>query len=421
MAFFNPSRPSYVADPYPALHRLREEAPVFFSREHDAWIVTSYDACVEVLQHYEVYSSAVTEAPGRLGERVRQVKRGSVLGEAPRLGQQDPPAHARLRGVVARAFTPRHMEAMRPAIETHVASLIDAIAAIEPRQPVEAMRALCEPLPAAVVSAQLGAPEADRAQMLDWARALMQVEGTDLSRERREAAREARDGLLGYLGRVAAGETGDPDSLIAAMARAGGDEERLELDELLALVIDLSLAGNDNTSNLVGNGILALASHPEQQGLLRARPDLLPAAVDEVLRYDAPQQAAVRFVSPDAGEVSLGGQRLRPGQVVIAMLGAANRDPDAFPEPDRFDVTREGQPRHLAFGLGPHFCIGAPLARMVGVAAFEALLARFEVIRLVEGMPVRHAPDWMARSARVIPLDTAPLLDSAGRPGTLDV
>jgi len=419
VAFFNPSRPSYVADPYPALHRLREEAPVFYSAEHDAWIVTSYEACVQVLQDYEVYSSAVTEAPGRLGDRVRRVKHASVLGTAPRIGQQDPPAHSRLRGVVARAFTPRHVEAMRPAIEAHVASLIDVIAGLEGGRPVEAMRALCEPLPAAVVSAQLGAPEEDRARVLGWARALMQVEGADLSPERRALAVEARDGLLGYLGRVAAGETGDPDSLIASLARAGAGEERLDLGELLALVIDLSLAGNDNTSNLVGNGILALAAHPEQQALLRERPDLLPAAVDEVLRYDAPQQAAVRFVAAGAGEVTLGGERLEPGDVVIVMLGAANRDSAAFPDPDRFDITREG-PRHLAFGLGPHFCIGAPLARMVGAAAFEALLARFEVVRLAGDIPVRHAPDWMARSARVIPLDTAPLLDRWGAPGTLE-
>ncbi len=401
MAYFNPARPSYVSDPYPALHRLRAEAPVFRSREHDAWIVTSYDACVEVLQNYEVYSSAVAEAPGRLGDRVRRVKRGSVLGDAPRIGQQDPPVHARLRSVVARAFTPRRVEAMRPAIEAHVAALLDRV---ERGRPFEAMRGFCAPLPAAVVAAQLGAPEEDRAQVLGWARDLMQVEGADLSRERRQQAIEARDGLLDYLGRVAAGETGDPDSLLAAMARAEAEEERLELPELLALVIDLSLAGNDNTSNLVGNGILALSAHPEQQALLRERQDLLPRAVEEILRYDSPQQATARFVAPDVGEVSLAGQRLQPGDVVIVMLGAANRDPAAFEDPDRFDITREG-PRNLAFGLGPHFCIGAPLARMVGEAAIGALLARFAPLRLVEGIPVRHAPDWMARSARVIPID----------------
>ncbi len=405
MAHFNPARPSYLADPYPALHRLRAEAPVYRSRELDAWIVTSYEACVEVLQDHETYSSAVTEAPGRLGERVRRVKRGSVLGDTPRIGQQDPPAHGRLRGVVARAFTPRRVEAMRPTVEAHVATLLERV---DPARPFEAMAGLCAPLPAAIVSAQLGAPEADRPQVVAWARALMQTEGADLSTERRRQAHEARDGLLDYLGRVAAGETGDPDSLLAAMARAEADEERLELDELLALVIDLSLAGNDNTSNLVGNGILALAAHPEQQALLREQPDLLPAAVEEVLRFDAPQQAAVRFVAADAGPVMLAGQRLQPGEVVITMLGAANRDPVAYPEPDRFDVTRQG-PRHLAFGLGPHFCIGAPLARMVGVAAFQALLERFAPLRLVEGAPILRAQDWMARSARTIPVDAATL------------
>lgn len=406
VAYFNPARPSYIADPYPALARLREEAPVYRSDQLDAWIVTSYDECVAVLQDYETYSSEVARAPGRLGERVRSVKRRSVLGDTPRIAQVDPPAHHRLRAVVARAFTPRQVEAMRPAIEAHVASLLDVL---ERGRPFDLMSGLCEPLPAAIVSAQMGAPEGDRAQVLAWARALMQTEGVDLSAERRREARAARDGLLDYLGRVAAGETGDPESLIAVMARAGTAEERLELPELLALVIDLSLAGNDNTSNLVGNAFLSLAAHPDQEALLRERPTLLAGAIDEVLRYDSPQQATVRVVTHDT---NLGRARLKAGQVVITMLGAANRDPAAFEEPDRFDVTREPAVRHLAFGLGPHFCIGAPIARMAGEVALRALLERLEVFRLAGGVAPSSVPrsaDWMTRSGRVIPVDTSAL------------
>lgn len=404
MAYFNPSRPSYIADPYPALARLREEAPVYRSDELDAWIVTSYDGCVTVLQDYETYSSEVANAPGRLGDRVRAVKRRSVLGDAPRIAQVDPPAHHRLRAVVARAFTPRQVETMRPAIEAHVAALLDVV---ERGQPFDLMAGLCEPLPAAIVSAQMGAPEADRAQVLAWARALMQTEGADLSPERRREAQAARDGLLDYLGRVSAGETGDPESLIAVMARAGTAEERLELPELLALVIDLSLAGNDNTSNLVGNAFLSLAAHPDQEALLRERPALLAGAIEETLRYDSPQQAAVRVVRRDT---ALGRERLKAGQVVITMLGAANRDPGVFEDPDRFDVTREPGARHLAFGLGPHFCIGAPIARMAGKAALSALLERFDALRLAHGAPlssVPRSPDWMTRSGRVISVDTS--------------
>lgn len=406
MAYFNPSRPSYIADPYPALARLREEAPVYRSSELDGWIVTSYEECVVVLQDYETYSSEVASAPGRLGDRVRAVKRRSVLGDAPRIAQLDPPAHHRLRAVVARAFTPRQVEAMRPAIEAHVAALLDVA---ERGRPFDLMTGLCEPLPAAIVAAQIGAPEADRAQVLAWARALMQTEGADLSPERRREARAARDGLMDYLGRVAAAETGDPESLIAVMARAGSEEERLALPELLALVIDLSLAGNDNTSNLVGNAFLSLAGHSEQEALLRGRPALLAGAIEEVLRYDSPQQAAVRVVTQDT---TLGRERLKAGQVVIAMLGAANRDPAAFEDPDRFDVTREPEVRHLAFGLGPHFCIGAPIARMAGEAALGALLGRFESLRLANGAPLTSVPrsaDWMTRSGRVIAVDTSAL------------
>ncbi|MEX2372915.1 MAG: cytochrome P450 [Dehalococcoidia bacterium] len=402
MAFFNPGRPSYIQDPYPALHRLREEAPVYRSRDLDAWVVTSYAECLAVLQDHQRYSSDVGSAAGRLGERVRKVKRASVLGAAPRIAQVDPPQHTRLREVVARAFAPRQVEAVRPQIEAHVSALL---ADVEAGQPFDLVRQFCDALPAAMVSAQMGAPPEDRAQVLAWARALMQTEGADLTRERRRDAEAAREGLRGYLGRVAAGETGDPESLIAVMARAGTAEERLGLDELLALVIDLSLAGNDNTANLVGNAVLALAEHPEQQALLRGRPELLGSAVEEVMRYDAPQQAVVRVVTSDG---VLGRERLRAGEVVVLMLGAANRDPAVFDDPDRFDVTRAG-PRHLTFAMGIHFCIGAPLARMVGEAALRGLLDRFEPLRLVEGAPLPRSADWMTRSARRILVDTSTL------------
>ncbi|RJQ07193.1 MAG: cytochrome P450 [Dehalococcoidia bacterium] len=402
MAYFNPQRPSYIADPYPALARLRAEAPVFYSEPHEAWIVTSYGECLALLHDDETYASDPAHSTGRVGERIRHQREGQVLGDTPRIGQSDASVHARLRGAVAAAFTPRYVEGVRGFVEREVIALLDGV--LRADEPFDVLNEFGALLPRAVIGVQLGAPEADRAQILAWATALMQTVNADLTPARRTEAEAARDGLLGYLGRVGRGEAGDPESLIAAMARAEGDAGRLTGAELLALTIDVALAGNDTTANLIGNGVIALASHPAEEARLRVEPDW-ETAVDEMLRYDPPQQVIARFTTRPT---ILRGKRIPAGATVLAHVAAANRDPVTFPEPERFDVARRGE-RHLSFGMGVHHCVGAPLAKIEAEAAFRALFERLTMLRPAPGMAFPRGPDWMLRSAGAVPLLTGEL------------
>jgi len=402
VAYFNPRRPSYIADPYPALARLRAEAPVFFSEPHEAWIVTSYPECLALLHDHETYASDPAHSAGRAGERIRHLRDVQVLRDTPRIGQSDAATHARLRGVVAAAFTPRYVEGMRALVSAEVQVLLDG--ALRADLPFDALNDFGALLPRSVIGMLLGAPEEDRDQVLAWAMALMQTGELDLAPERQAKAEEARDGLLGYLNRLARGEAGDPGSLIAAVARAG-EAHGLTKGERLALTIDVALAGNDTTANLIGNGVLALARHPDEESRLRASPDW-PSAIDEMLRFDPPQQAIARFTTR---ATTLRGRRIPGGATVLAHAGAANRDPAVFPEPDRFDVARRGE-RHLSLGMGPHYCIGSPLAKVEAEAAFRGLFGRLSALRLAPVASPPRSPDWMLRSAGAVPLVTGDLL-----------
>ncbi len=406
MAFFNPLRPSYIDDPYPALHRLRAEEPVHRAEQLSAWIVTSHEHCLDVLRDHETYSSTLRGAEGPLGRHIEHQRRETVLRDAARMAQSDPPEHTRLRGIVSRTFTPRYVESLRPFVEREVARLLEGV---QPSEPWDVLSGLARPLPIAVIAEQLGAPSGDREQVMAWTRSLLQLaSAADLSPQRRREAEAARDGMLDYLERVARGESGEPGALITALARTVGDDERLQPMELLALTVDLAIAGNDTTAGMLANGTLALARHPEQQEILRREPAHLRDAIEEMLRWDPPTQTAVRVA---AKEARLGKRTIRPGQTVIAMLAAANRDPAVFRDPDRFDVTREAEGRHLAFGMGIHYCLGAPLARIEAETAFRALLDRFDVIRLSEGADLARSPDWMLRGVQRLPLDTKAMPD----------
>ena len=394
MAYFNPMRSSYIADPYPALARLRAEAPVFFSEPHDGWIVTSYAECLAILHDQDIFASDPERATGRVRERIRDQRASQVLGATPRIGQSDASVHGRLRGTVAAAFTPRYIEGVRAFVRDEAEALLDAH--LRADQPFDALNEFAALLPRAVIGEQVGAPQADRAQVLEWAMALMQTAHADLIPARRAEAEAARDGLLDYLGRVARGETGDSESLLTRMARTEGD--RLTTEELLALTIDVALAGNDTTANLIGNGVLALASNPEEEARLRSSEDY-STAVEEMLRYDPPQQAIARFTTRAS---TLRGRRIPAGAPVLAHVAAANRDPAAFPDPDRFDVGRQGE-RHLSLGMGVHYCVGAPLAKIEAEAALRGLLTGLTSIRLVPGAALPRGPDWMLRSAGAVP------------------
>jgi cytochrome P450 len=403
MAFFNPFRRSYIENPYPALARLRAEEPVHQSRELEAWVVTSYEAAIEVLRDEGRFSSDLSRASGRLGTQVAAQREASVLGTAARMVSSDPPVHTRLRRIVSRSFTPRFVEGLRGFVEAEATRLLETAS---PDEPFDLLTQFAEPLPQAVIGEQLGAPAEEREEVMSWSDAVMRsTVRLDLSGEERASAQAAREQLATYLDGLATRTDVDKDALMVKLARPNEDGERLETEDLLELAIDLALAGNDTTANMIGNGALALVQHADAEAALRADAGLLDGAIEEMMRWDPPTQAVLRIAADDT---TLMRRRIGKGDAVLVMLAGANRDPGQFEDPERFDIAREPN-RHLALGMGIHHCLGAPLARLQAVTAFRQLLERFGSLELTTTDPLPRSDDWMMRSARRIPLDTSKL------------
>ncbi len=380
MAIFNPFLPSYQANPYPAYAALRAEDPVHFSAAIQAWVLTAYEDCERVLRDVETFSSSSYTASGQLATALQQQRREFPLGEAPTVLNSDPPVHTRLRTLLNRAFTPRAIEGLRAHIEEIAASLLAGADRAGGR--FDAVTGFAQPLPIIVIAELLGVPPGDRDQLKEWSTAIANTTNVLNTEGALEAARQATVELIAYMDEVVAQRRTAPGAdIMTALVQAEEGGDRLSHDELLAFSILLLLAGHETTTNLIGNGLLALTEHPEQAARLRADPDLLPSAVEEFLRYDSSVQGAVRFARQTA---EVGGRTIEQGSTLLLLVGAANRDPAQFPDPDALDVARSPN-RHLAFGRGIHFCLGAPLARLEGDVAFRALLERFPELRVAEG------------------------------------
>jgi cytochrome P450 len=371
MVVFNPFVPSYKINPHLQYTRLRAAEPVHHSIAMQAWIITRYEDCITVLRDPETFSSNGFNASGQLGDTIREQRATSALGAVQTLLTIDPPAHTRLRGVINRAFTPRRVDLLRPRIEAIAEELLDAVT---PSGDFELMTSFAQPLPVIVIAELLGIPPTDRDRFKQWSNKIAAT--TDLLNTEAAImeAREATLKLIDYFNDFIQARRDEPrDDLISALVAAQSTEEQLTHEEILAFAILLLVAGNETTTNLIGNGTLALLDNPEACEFLRRQPDHLPAAIEEMLRHDSPVQGVVRIAGRDT---TLGTQQIPQGDLLMLMLGAANRDPEQFDEPDRFDVTRPSN-RHLSFGFGPHFCLGAPLARLEAEVAFALLLQRF--------------------------------------------
>lgn len=367
---------AFRADPHAVYARLRRERPVAWLPHADggapgACAVTRYGdvralLCDERLSAERDRSPAVRAHVAALPEEQRpDPERRSML-------TIDPPAHTRLRRLVLHAFTPRRVEALAPRIEALARALLDE-AAREGR--MDAISALAEPLPAVVIAELLGVPPRDHPRFRRWSRDLLGplVVEDDAAARRRSA--EARRSLDAYLLEILEARRREPrDDLVSALLEARDEDEALSGPELMATCHLLLVAGHETTTNLIGNTLATLLRHPEALERVRADPDaLLPAAVEESLRFESPLQGVARVATR---ELEVAGERVPPGTVVSLMLGAANRDSEVFDRPERFDVGREPNP-HLAFGFGTHFCLGAALARLEGRIALGAVLERF--------------------------------------------
>jgi cytochrome P450 len=381
MPFFNPYRRSYVSDPYPSLHRLRAEASVFRSPEFQSWIVTTHDDCADVLRDHQRFSSSPLDSEGAVATQLQQQSDQVSTGEARALVRMDPPEHTRVRQSLNRAFTPRAVAGLRPFIERTVGELLDRA---ESGQPFELMAGLTEPLPVAVVMEMMRVPAEDRGRLTEWATAIQQGRvDTERDPEMLEAAQAGQQELTEYF----TDALNDPDSLhpeglLAALPQA----EALTPAERIKTALDVAMGGNNSTAFMLGNGVLALIGHREQAEELRTQPELIPGAVDEMLRFDSPNQIIMRFATADT---TVGGTDVAAGDAIFLLVGAANRDPAQFPSPDRFDVRRENSHHHLSFGRGAHYCMGMPLLREQANAAIRGLLERFDELRFGGGGLVR--------------------------------
>lgn len=368
---FNPFVPSYRRNPYLQLDRLRAGDPVHRSDALQAWILTRYEDVLRVLRDHETFSSDARNAGGQIAAAIAEQRDNSPLGDTRSVLASDPPEHTFLRGIVNRAFTPRSVEQLRPRIEEITASLI----AEQPESGQwDLMTGLAQPLPVIVIAELLGIPPEDRVQFKAWSDRIALTTDVMQSAETIATIRQATAEIIEYFeGHIADRRRQPREDLISALVQAENEGRRLNGAEVLAFAILLLVAGNETTTNLIGLGMRALLAHPEALTALRATPERIPAAIEEMLRYDSPVQGIVRFATRD---VEVGGRTIAKGDVVMGMTGAANRDPEQFSEPGTFNLDR-GETRHLAFGQGIHYCVGAPLARVEAAIVFRALFERW--------------------------------------------
>ena len=372
---YNPLSGEMVRDPYPVYTRLRERSPVHHSRLAGAFVLSRYADVDRVLRDHALFSSSpdLRKSP-KTGYRQPLEERSMLF--------MDPPDHTRLRALVNKAFTRPAINALEPRIRAIMAGLLDDI---EEPNGFDLMEAVAVPLPVIVIAEMLGIPQEDRARFRIWSDQRARLLEPMLTRAEHQTAAEAWVHLGQYFLSVIKSRQGEPrDDIMTRLVQAEDQGDTLSETEMLNMLRLLLVAGNETTTNLIGNGMLALLRHPDQLQALRDNPGLIPAAVDELLRYDSPVQMALRCAVEDC---DIDGTPLRAGQDVILLGGSANRDPDAFENPDQLDFNRK-KPDHISFGRGIHYCLGAALANLEGRIAFEMLLERFDSLRLLANRPV---------------------------------
>jgi cytochrome P450 len=385
---FDPRDPAFLADPYPSFARLRERADV---HRHDGLglsVAVSHAACSTVLRHRSL---------GRIWRDAEPLERFASFNLLHRhsLLESEPPTHTRLRRAIAGAFARGHVERLSARVEAVagelVAGLADAVAAGGSADLIEH---LAQPLPVAVIADLLVVPRADGPRLVGWSNAIVAMYDPGRTEAARAAAERAAAEFVAYLRAAAADRAAHPgDDLLSDLLRAD-----LTPDEVVATAVLLLMAGHEATVNVIGNGVHALLARPEQWHRLVADPTLIPAAVDELVRFDAPLQLFERTATED---VEIAGVRVAQGEKIAALLGAAARDPLVFVDPDTLDVTRSAG-AHLGFGAGTHYCVGAPLARLEIAAALRALVAALPGLR--PAGPPRRRPEFVLRGLRSLPV-----------------
>jgi len=381
---FDPRDPAFLADPYPVYHRLRETAPVW-KAPFGRWLVTRYEDGAQVLRDRRMGKDYTDPEALRRRFGPTALQEPAVVELSHMMLMRDPPDHTRLRSLVTKAFTARRIEQLRGRIAEITDALLDRVIG---QGGMDAIRDLAFPLPVLVICELLGVPEEDREGFVtSTGSGAALLNPTPPTRAELDAANAGTEATGAYFETLFEQRRREPkDDLITMLVQAEEAGDRLSTAELRANVTLLFGAGHETTVNLIGNGLLSLQRNRAQWEALRDDRSLIPNAIEEVLRYECPVQAVARTV---AEPMELGGQALDKGEIVVVLVGAANRDPAVFADPDRFDITRDDQ-RLLSFGGGIHYCLGAQLARIEAAVVFEALLRRLPGLTL----PDSDRPQW---------------------------
>jgi cytochrome P450 len=369
--------PDVLANPYPLFHRLRTEDPVHWDAFLHTWVVTRYSDVLEVLHNF---SADRTHSP----EKLRAMGLSDLTPLAQLMVKQmlfmDPPAHTRLRSLASYAFSPGRVAVLRSHIREIVNRLLDEA---EGKRQLDIIRDIAEPLPGIVTAEMLGVPESDRVQLKNWSADFAEMLG-NFQHNPEHASRMLKtvEDMTAYFRETVRRMQEHPrEGLVHSLMTAEVNGDRLTEEEVVANSIVTMVGGQETTTNLIGNGMLTLLRNADQMRRLQQDPSLIPSGVEEMLRYESPSQHTGRIAPED---VELGGRLIRKGQAVMAVMAAANRDPERFSDPDRFDIARKDN-RHLAFGYAAHFCFGAALARVEGQEVFEAITRRVSDLELIPG------------------------------------
>lgn len=379
--------PGFVADPYPLLAELRAAGPLLWHEPSGRWLATTHASVSAVLRNRRLGRLWDDWEPTDQMEPFNALHRNQMM-------ENEPPAHTRLRRVVASAFGRGHVERMAPRIDELASSMLDRFSAGET---IDVLGAYAEPMPVYVIADLLGVPRDDHALLRDWSQGIVHMYEQGVSDEVRTAAVEASTAFSDYVRDVVEQKRRMPDDgLVSHLVEASAHPGGLSDDELVASVVLLLNAGHEASVNVFGNGMHALLSHPEQQARVTSGQVSVATALEELIRYDAPLQLFERTATTD---VEIAGRTVEAGQRVACLMGSANRDPEAFADADTFDVGRDPNP-HVGFGMGLHFCLGAPLARLELEITIRRLLERFPDLSLTGSAPRR--PTWVLRGFSAI-------------------
>ncbi|MEV8436398.1 cytochrome P450 [Actinosynnema sp. NPDC051121] len=391
---FDQHDPAFLADPYPAFAALRAQGGVHWHEGMGVAVAVSHAAASAVLRHRSLGRIWTDAKPVEAFTSFNLLHRNSLL-------ENEPPTHSRLRRLVAAAFGRGHVERLRPWIADLADRLVDELVAkVSSEGQADLLSHVAAPLPVEVIAELLGVPARDRALLQPWSNAIVKMYEYGLPADKQAAAERAAGEFVDYLrDLIALRRTSPGDDLVSDLvAVTDTDGAKLTEDELVATAVLLLMAGHEATVNVIGNGVQALMNHPDEWRRLVNDHALLPTAVEELIRYDSPLQLFERTATEP---VTIAGYRVEPGQKIAALLGAAARDPEVFTDPDTFDITRSPNP-HLGFGMGIHYCLGAPLARIEVQAALSSLARKLPTATLA-AQP-RRRTEFVIRGLHDLPL-----------------